>query len=84
MAAGAYTRVTQRMKLSPCCWGHSGCWGVRPSRAGAGCYAQYAEAVVAAGACVTEIEVVAPQLGTQWPLGQVLELSGLRGVNLMM
>ena len=32
VVAWACTRVTQRVKLSPCGWGHSGRWGVRPSR----------------------------------------------------
>jgi hypothetical protein len=32
VVAWVYTRVTQRVKLSPCGWGRSGRGGVRPSR----------------------------------------------------
>jgi hypothetical protein len=63
-------RVSQRLKVSPCCWGRSGRWGVRPSRAGCKVLCRGCSGRWGMHPSVTEIEAVAELLGTQWPLGR--------------
>ena len=93
VAAGACIRVSQRLKLSPCCRRHSAAAGacVRVERL-AGIDAEEPEdvvPVVAAGAYIRVLSAagsqpVAPLLGTQKPPGPASESSGLQGAMLRM
>jgi hypothetical protein len=77
-------RVSQRLKLLPCCWRRRGSWGLRPSQAGCKMRCRGCSGRSVMYPSIAEIEAVAMLPWTRCPPGRVSESRGSQGAMLRM